>query len=109
VSVPCRSGHTDCTVDCGWCKGTGYMRAEHRPVTPGNARENGEQALRAALALHYYFAEDDCCDPPTYSAECEYQQVCHECGQHWPCDTVRVASGGAPIRPPRRPAGAWSS
>ncbi len=21
---PCRSGHTDCTVDCGWCKGTGY-------------------------------------------------------------------------------------
>lgn len=23
---PCRSGHTDCTVDCGWCKGTGYMR-----------------------------------------------------------------------------------
>ena len=22
---PCRSGHTDCTVDCGWCKGTGVM------------------------------------------------------------------------------------
>lgn len=22
---PCRSGDTDCTVDCGWCKGTGYM------------------------------------------------------------------------------------
>lgn len=21
--VPCRSGNTDCTVDCGWCKGTG--------------------------------------------------------------------------------------
>lgn len=20
---PCRSGHTDCTADCGWCKGTG--------------------------------------------------------------------------------------
>jgi hypothetical protein len=25
-SVPCRSGHTDCTVDCGWCKGTGQER-----------------------------------------------------------------------------------
>jgi hypothetical protein len=22
---PCISGHTDCTVDCGWCKGTGRM------------------------------------------------------------------------------------
>jgi hypothetical protein len=22
---PCVSGHTDCTVDCGWCKGTGRM------------------------------------------------------------------------------------
>lgn len=21
----CRSGHTDCTVDCGWCKGSGYQ------------------------------------------------------------------------------------
>jgi len=21
---PCPSGHTDCTVDCGSCKGTGY-------------------------------------------------------------------------------------
>lgn len=21
----CRSGHTDCTVDCGWCKGTGIQ------------------------------------------------------------------------------------
>jgi hypothetical protein len=20
---PCRSGDTDCTVDCGWCKGAG--------------------------------------------------------------------------------------
>lgn len=27
-SRPCRSGHTDCTVDCGWCKGTGYEDAE---------------------------------------------------------------------------------
>lgn len=24
---PCRSGHTDCTMDCGWCKGTGYETA----------------------------------------------------------------------------------
>jgi hypothetical protein len=39
--TPCRSGHTDCTVDCGWCKGTGV---ERRPVTPGNAREHGVYA-----------------------------------------------------------------
>lgn len=24
--VPCRSGHTDCTVDCGWCKGAHVQR-----------------------------------------------------------------------------------
>lgn len=29
---PCRSGHKDCTVDCGWCKGTGYERP--RPQQP---------------------------------------------------------------------------
>jgi hypothetical protein len=26
VLQPCRSGDADCTVDCGWCKGTGYER-----------------------------------------------------------------------------------
>ena len=24
---PCPSGHTDCTVDCGWCKGTGRVKS----------------------------------------------------------------------------------
>lgn len=32
-TVPCRSGHTDCTVDCGWCKGTGREQARRESVT----------------------------------------------------------------------------
>lgn len=30
--IPCRSGHTDCTVDCGWCKGTGFSRRTPNPL-----------------------------------------------------------------------------
>lgn len=29
--VPCRSGHPDCSTDCGWCKGTGYQRPRPAP------------------------------------------------------------------------------
>ena len=60
-----------------------------------------QPALLQAVALHYEFFEDWCCSPPTYSAECDYRPVCHECGQDWPCDTALVASGEAPRLPSR--------
>lgn len=69
-----------------------------------NGCENCFEMLTNAVALHYEFAEDDCCDPATYSAECNYRQVCHECGQDWPCDTARVAAGAEAVVPGRRDA-----
>lgn len=30
--IPCRSGHTDCSTDCGLCKGTGYQRPRPAPA-----------------------------------------------------------------------------
>lgn len=33
---PCPSGHTNCTVDCGSCKGTGQRVTRHRQNTEGD-------------------------------------------------------------------------
>lgn len=38
---PCRSGHTDCTVDCGWCKGTGIDGG--KPALPSSAPNSKEK------------------------------------------------------------------
>lgn len=46
--APCRSGHTDCTVDCGWCKGTGVERQCNLPEA--NARHRG--AFVALVEVH---------------------------------------------------------
>lgn len=47
-TAPCRSGHTDCTVDCGWCKGTGEERPCNLPE--GNARHRG--AFVVTIEVH---------------------------------------------------------
>ena len=43
-AIPCPSGHLDCTVDCGRCKGTGFARAAvpvgsitRKKLAPGGA------------------------------------------------------------------------
>lgn len=46
--APCRSGNTDCTVDCGWCKGTGEERECGLPHE--NARHRG--AFVAVVEVH---------------------------------------------------------
>ena len=51
-----------------------------------------------AIALHYEFASDDCCDPATDSTDCRYVRRCHECAQDWPCDTARMARRAMPCR-----------
>lgn len=62
--------------------------------------QRGLKLLANAVALHYEFAEDQCCSPTTYSPDCEYSQVCHECRQAWPCDTRRVSIGDPAVMPP---------
>lgn len=45
TETPCRSGHTDCTVDCGWCKGTGV---ESRPGRSRTYTVEGHEHLYSA-------------------------------------------------------------
>lgn len=56
---PCRSGHTDCTADCGWCKGTGInrptkatIRAHYEAIAAGAQQVTQTQEARMTDFTH---------------------------------------------------------
>lgn len=59
ITLWCRSGHHDCTVDCGWCKGTGIEKHPVHALSVARRVAEDFQTFESAREMPLFHYERD--------------------------------------------------